>query len=107
MPNSANIPQNSCWFRPRRYGYGAYPCNWKGWAFTTGFLVLFLGWTAFMLLPLSAPGHEPGSTRWMLWLGLGLIAAIVFAKISRKKTDGPWGWRWAGKPIGRQPQENN
>ena len=24
------------WFRPRRYGYGATPVTWEGWALTVG-----------------------------------------------------------------------
>jgi len=64
-----------------------------------GFLVVFLAWTAFMLLPFSASGHELGSTRWTTWLSIGLIAAILFANFTRKRTRGGWNWHWGGKPL--------
>jgi len=90
------------WFRPRRYGYGAYPDNWKGWAATIVFLVVFLAWTAFMLLPMWAHGQRLDSARWMLWLGIGLIATILFSDFCRRRTRGGWHWHWGGKPIRRQ-----
>ncbi len=100
MQNNGNKAEDY-WFRQRRYGYGGYPDNWKGWAASIGFLVAFLAWTACMLLPLWAQGQEPGSARWMLWLSVGLIAAFLFARFSRKRTRGGWSWHWGGKPLGR------
>ena len=56
MQNNANRPEDY-WFRQRRYGYGGYPDNWKGWAASVGFVVVFLAWTGFMLLPMWAQGQ--------------------------------------------------
>ena len=27
------------WFRPKRYGHGASPANWKGWAAIAGYMI--------------------------------------------------------------------
>ncbi len=27
------------WFRPKSYGYGATPANWRGWAATAAFAI--------------------------------------------------------------------
>jgi hypothetical protein len=51
------------WFRPKRYGYGATPTTWEGWAFT-GLIVAILAVGA--LLPLRN-GHGPGGTTALLW----------------------------------------
>ncbi|HEY1735544.1 MAG TPA: hypothetical protein VGG12_02760, partial [Methylovirgula sp.] len=37
------------WFAPKRYGYGATPSSWEGWAATILFVILF--GLALALLP--------------------------------------------------------
>jgi hypothetical protein len=70
------------WFAPKRYGYGAVPITWQGWALTIGFagLVTLLS-AAFAKHPLQ------------------LIAAvipptIIFIVICARTTRGGWRWRW-------------
>ncbi len=74
------------WFRPRRFGYGAQPVTWEGWAVTLGSLVVFLG--GFQLA---------------LWRGEWLIALLAVAflaavlLLAKAKTDGEWRWRSGGR----------
>lgn len=68
------------WFVPKRYGYGATPTTWQGWAAIVA-SVAILG-LVFGLLG--------GWRRWIC--GAAVIAA--FAAIARAKTDGGWRWRW-------------
>jgi hypothetical protein len=79
----------SSWFRPKRYGYGAAPSNWKGWLATALFVALIAVITWLL---------EPGvalNRQGVLILDGTLIGAIVlFVWISWKKTDGAWRWRW-------------
>ena len=70
----------SYWFRPKYYGYGATPANWKGWLATAVFIAMI---AAIASGPLDA-------------LRVGAFAALLalFVWIAWKKTDGAWRWRW-------------
>ena len=73
----------SAWFRPKRYGWGASPVNWKGWLATAVFVVL----TVAVALALAG---EP------LLIRLGALVAVLalFIWIAVKKTEGDLRWRW-------------
>ncbi len=68
------------WFRPKRYGWGASPANWKGWLATAVFMALAVAITQVAALPFN----------------IAALAAltVVFIWIVWKKTDGSWRWRW-------------
>jgi len=79
------------WFRPKRYGYGATPVTWQGWAVTI--LVVLVVAAASLVLRL---------TERHLWalaalLPFDAIAVAALVIISRRKTDGEWRWRWGGE----------
>ena len=70
------------WFAPKRYGYGATPITWQGWAITGGFAAVEVA------LAVTFRRHP-----------LQLIAAMVpiftvFVVICAKTTRGGWRWRW-------------
>ena len=70
------------WFAPKRYGYGAVPVTWQGWALTIGFVILVT------VLSIGFAKHPAQ-----------LIAAvipptIIFIVISARTTRGGWRWRW-------------
>jgi uncharacterized membrane protein YbhN (UPF0104 family) len=78
------------WFRPKRYGLGATPVTWEGWAFVT-LMVAFVGGVTL---------HFFGSTRdpsllmvlvWALLVGAALAVSVV---VTKAKTQGEWRWRW-------------
>jgi hypothetical protein len=73
------------WFRPKRFGYGATPTNWKGWALIG--LHLFV---VFIIAALLAAKVMP------IWLGVIVIAAltVVLVAVTKAKTDGEWHWNW-------------
>lgn len=88
------------WFKPKAYGYGASPSNWKGWAATTVFAMLVLGVTLLPVkLQLSSGTDLPA---WQIVLWAAVVAALTmgFIRLARAKTDGQWGWRW-GKYVQR------
>jgi hypothetical protein len=76
------------WFKPRRYGDGATPIAWQGWAAIVVFLIV---------VPLVAFG-----LMWAMPNVLGILAIVIFIPLAaygfmtfvRKKTDGEWRWRW-------------
>jgi len=73
------------WFRPKRYGLGATPVTWQGWA-------LVLGFTAIAYAVIVPFRERP----------LVIVAIIVpllatFTTITAKTTRGGWRWRWGEK----------
>jgi len=82
------------WFRPKAYGYGAEPLNWKGWAATLIYVAVVLSFTVpLMILPaLSAAERASGDVA--IWLALMVVATLAFVWLCWVKTDGEWRWRW-------------
>ena len=78
------------WFRPKRYGYGATPVNWQGWAATFGMVAVLVG----SVLLMNRLVDRSNLSVWLIWAGV--IAAIMlgFVELCRRKTDGEWRWRW-------------
>jgi hypothetical protein len=80
------------WFKPRRYGHGATPTTWQGWAAIIVFLIV---------VPLVALG-----LMWAMPNVFGLLAIVIFIPLAayffitlvRNKTDGEWRWRWGDRP---------
>ena len=73
------------WFAPKRYGYGATPVTWQGWALTLGFVLVMIA------LAVALSGHP-----------VQVIAAVVplavaFTVICAPTTRGGWRWRWGEK----------
>ena len=61
--------QKDFWFRPKRYGYGAEPSNWKGWLATFAYLFVVAAITwPLMLAPVSGRGH--GELMEMTWVAV-------------------------------------
>jgi hypothetical protein len=82
------------WFKPKTYGYGATPANWKGWAATGAFVAGVL--VASLLLLGLEPKPGTGLSSWQIAACALLVAALIigFVWLARAKTDGQWGWRW-------------
>ena len=82
----------NAWFRPKRYGYGAEPANWKGWLATAVYLTCMVAivWTLIRAQMLAASGSEQSV---LLWTALAVIT-VVFIVLCWVKTEGKWRWRW-------------
>jgi uncharacterized membrane protein len=80
------------WFRPRRYGYGATPVTWEGWALTVGVAgVVILSIVAMNLL-----ADRSNVVAWLVWAVFVAAVAFLMVQISRQRTDGEW--RWSQRP---------
>jgi uncharacterized membrane protein HdeD (DUF308 family) len=79
------------WFKPKRYGYGATPVTWQGWAVTLG--------TVFVMVAVSLYLRPTEGSYWALALMLAFdaVAIATLVIISRNKTDGEWHWRWGDR----------
>jgi hypothetical protein len=77
------------WFKPKRYGYGATPVTWQGWAVT---LATVLAMVAVNVgLSLTEPHY------WAFALGFDALALAVLFVVCRRKTEGEWRWRWGDR----------
>jgi hypothetical protein len=75
------------WFRPKRYGYGATPVTWEGWALT------FAGAAVIAVIMITVLTYT--ALAWVFWLGFPVVFAFI--EVSRRKTDGEWRWRWGDR----------
>ena len=73
------------WFKPKTYGYGNVPINWKGWAVTFAYAGLVVGLVAAAQAAVISP----------VWCVVTvLLATAVFIPFIKAKTSGEWRWRW-------------
>lgn len=70
------------WFAPRRYGYGAVPTTWQGWALTLGFATVAIALSVTV-------GKRP-----LQFAAAMVPLLIVFIVICARTTRGGWRWRW-------------
>jgi hypothetical protein len=81
------------WFRPRRYGYGAAPATWEGWAVTVVAVGIVIGSIVGMELLVDRSNF----TAWMIWAVIIAGVTYWYARIARERTDGEWRWRWGAE----------
>jgi hypothetical protein len=68
------------WFAPKRFGYGARPIAWQGWALTSSFVLLVAVVVSIL----------PDPWRWLVVVPL----TAAFVALCRARTSAPWRWRW-------------
>ena len=85
------------WFRPKRYGYGATPVTWEGWALTIAFVIV----VATSIIAMELLAGTANSPAWLIWATLVAVAIWWFAALCRRHTDGEWRWRWGGRSDGQ------
>lgn len=78
---------NRYWFKPKRYGFGATPATWEGWAATA--LVILGLLIEMQIIPARAPGDGK-----LLAVLAQLATVAAFVLLCWRKTDGAWRWRW-------------
>ncbi len=79
------------WFRPKRYGYGATPVTWQGWAVTLAIVLAMVAMSLF--LRLTERSH------WALvaLLTFDAVGIATLGIVCYRKTDGEWRWRWGDR----------
>jgi hypothetical protein len=81
------------WFKPKRYGYGATPMTWQGWALILG-AVLVIATAAVLFL---GHHHPLGASALLAFFATEAIVLAVLWVIVRRKTDGELRWRWGNQ----------
>ena len=80
------------WFKPKRYGYGAMPVTWQGWAVITAAVA------AIVLAALLILDHHARSPQTLIaFFAVEAMILAVLWVICRHKTDGEWRWRWGDR----------
>jgi O-antigen/teichoic acid export membrane protein len=79
------------WFRPKRYGYGATPTSWEGWAVTAAAVVVIMASTMVLT------AHTALDLWFWVALAVDVVAIFALLEVSRRKTDGEWRWRWGDR----------
>jgi hypothetical protein len=79
------------WFKPKKYGYGAMPTTWQGWALTLATVLAMVAVSLYLRLTERSD--------WALgaMLAFDAVALAFLAIVSRYKTDGKWRWRWGNR----------
>ena len=72
------------WFAQKRFGFGAMPVTWQGWALTIGYCALLM----------VGVRHLPGDWAKLAW---GVPLTIGFVVLAWRKTEGGWHWHWGFK----------
>jgi hypothetical protein len=78
------------WFRPKRYGYGATPTTWEGWAIVLGFAALMTA-SVIVMNRFAGVANPAG---WLIWAVVVAAGVLWLVQLSRRRTDGDWRWRW-------------
>jgi hypothetical protein len=77
------------WFKQKRYGYGAVPSTWQGWAVTGIYLVALLALTAWL-----TEGALQEQSRHLPFLAMVTVLTIFLVAVVTVKTEGGLRWRW-------------
>jgi hypothetical protein len=93
------------WFKPKTYGYGASPLNWKGWAFIAAY-VLALTATAYAFAGANRAGLLVRPIGTLALLAVLVLLTGAFLVVCRRKTDGAWRWRWGDDSRAGGPSRN-
>jgi len=81
------------WFKPKRYGYGATPVTWEGWAATVAAILIVAGSVVAMNLLIE----RENAFAWGAWAMAVAAVTFWFVQFSRRRTDGEWRWRWGAE----------
>lgn len=73
------------WFAPKRYGYGAAPSSWQGWALLAGYIVLIS--IAGILIP---------QITWIGYASIMVMLTVTLMVIVARTTKGGLRWRREG-----------
>jgi hypothetical protein len=78
--------EESAWFAPKRYGFGAgLPIAWQGWALLGAYVAILAATSVLIERSLIA------------WLAIMASMTALLLIIVARTTRGGWRWRWKGR----------
>lgn len=78
----------AAWFKQKRYGYGAVPSSWQGWAITIAYTALVGGLSVWLV------GDDNPAPRALAYFGIVAALTILLVGIVARTTEGGLRWRW-------------
>lgn len=81
------------WFKPKRYGFGAAPATWEGWALTAAYILVLTALSIW--LTDGAPNLDVA--RFTPFFIIAGVVTLIFVAICWRTTEGGWRWRWGDK----------
>ncbi len=85
------------WFRRKRYGYGANPSHWKGWAALGAFIAIELVLVLLLIVWPATSAQGLGATDIVIFVVAVLLLSAGFMRLVWLKTEGGWGWQWGDR----------
>jgi hypothetical protein len=82
----------SAWFRPKKFGYGATPVTWQGWAVVAVGVIAMAAAARLILVP-----QAPQPRAWIEFFASEAVVLAILWIVSRRKTEGEWRWRWGDR----------
>ena len=70
------------WFKPKRYGYGATPTSWKGWAAAFAYIVVLL---SLIWAVIAARNGAVSTGVLAIWMAVVALWALLFSGSSGQK----------------------
>lgn len=80
------------WFKQKRYGFGAAPSSWQGWALTVGYVLALVAMCTWV-----AERAVRGESSLITMLALTAVMTVIFVGIAWRTTEGGFRWRWGDK----------
>ena len=85
------------WFKPRRYGYGVVPKDWRGWLAVVLLIAIDVALTVWLMVLPTVEMTGPTIVEFVGWVASTGLITLIFVAFSRARTDGEWRWRWGEK----------
>jgi hypothetical protein len=82
----------SAWFKPKKFGYGATPVTWQGWAVIAAGVLAIAAAARLILIP-----HARAPWAWIAFFAAQAAVLAFLWIVSRRNTDGEWRWRWGDR----------
>lgn len=77
------------WFKPKRYGLGAAPSSWQGWAITLAYVAAVTALGIWF-----GSGEDQIAERATPFIVITLALTVLLVGIAWRTTEGGWRWRW-------------
>lgn len=77
------------WFKQKRYGFGAAPCSWQGWAVTIAYVAIVTALSVW-----AFENEAEIATRATKFTIITIALTVVLVGIAWRTTEGGFRWRW-------------
>jgi hypothetical protein len=80
------VSDDDDWFAPKRYGFGATPSSWQGWALLAAYIAVISG-LGFLIPRIG----------WVGYASVMIMLTVTLIVVVARKTRGGLHWRQGGE----------